>query len=282
MQIEFLGTAGPITIPKPFCNCSICEEAREKGIPYSRSGPSVFVHGPDILIDTPEEIKDQLNRSGINKISACLYSHWHPDHVMGRRLWESRFDIRQWPKRIDPIDVYLPEQVAKDFRTMLGTWDHLKYFEKVGLIRMIELSDGDLIDIRNTVIRPFRLAENYVYAFMFGSCGKRALIAMDEILGWEPPAEIQGADIAVLPMGIVELNLFTGERIIPENHPLLKTEATYMQTLEIISKLNASRVVLYHIGDGVSYNDLKKEEIRLAKAGYGNISFAYDTMKVDV
>jgi len=282
MQIEFLGTAGPITIPKPFCTCEVCTEAREKGIPYSRSGPSLFVHGPDVLIDTPEEIKDQLNRSRIKNISACLYSHWHPDHVMGRRLWESRFDIRQWPKRIDPIDIYIPEQVAKDFRNMLGTWDHLKYFEKFGLIRMIELTDGDLVHIGDTNIRPFRLAENYVYAFMFENQSRRLLIAMDEILGWQPPADIQGADLAVLPMGIIEFNLFTGERIIPEDHPLLKTEATYRKTLEIISKLNALKVVLYHIGDGVSYDDLKREESRLVKAGRGNISFAYDTMKLEV
>jgi phosphoribosyl 1,2-cyclic phosphate phosphodiesterase len=27
------------------------------GVPYARSGPSVFVHGPDVLIGTPEEVK---------------------------------------------------------------------------------------------------------------------------------------------------------------------------------------------------------------------------------
>ena len=60
MKIEFLGTGGAITTPNPGCNCSVCVQARKEGIPYSRSGPSLFVHGPDVLIDTPEEIKDQL------------------------------------------------------------------------------------------------------------------------------------------------------------------------------------------------------------------------------
>ncbi|MBN2402818.1 MAG: hypothetical protein JXN64_10510 [Spirochaetes bacterium] len=282
MQIEFLGTAGPITIPKPFCTCETCVKAREKGIPYSRSGPSLFIHGPDVLIDTPEEIKDQLNRSQVKKIRACLYSHWHPDHVMGRRLWESKFDIRQWPMHIEPTDIYLPQQVAQDFRNTLGTWDHLKYFEKSGLIRLIELSDGDAIQIDNTEIRPFRLAEDYVYAFLFQSCGKRALIAMDEILRWEPPEELQEVDLAVLPMGLVEFNLFNGERCIPEDHPILKSEATFQQTLEIIRKLNASKVILCHIGDRISYDDLKNAENLLKDQGFGNISFAYDTMTVNI
>lgn len=98
MRIEFLGTGGALTTPKPGCSCGVCKEARERGVPYSRSGPSLFVHGPDVLIDTPEEIKDQLNRSQVREIAACLYSHWHPDHVMGRRVWEAlNNDWRGWP-----------------------------------------------------------------------------------------------------------------------------------------------------------------------------------------
>ena len=46
MKIEFLGSGGAITIPQPCCDCAICREARERGVPYSRTGPSVFVHGP--------------------------------------------------------------------------------------------------------------------------------------------------------------------------------------------------------------------------------------------
>ena len=38
----------------------MCVEARENGVPYSRTGPSLFVHGPDVLIDTSEEIRLQL------------------------------------------------------------------------------------------------------------------------------------------------------------------------------------------------------------------------------
>jgi phosphoribosyl 1,2-cyclic phosphate phosphodiesterase len=85
MRIEFLGTGGAGTTPRPLCDCRVCVEARTKGVPYSRSGPSVFVHGPDLLIDTPEEIKSQLNRSQVTRVAAVTYSHWHPDHTAGRR-----------------------------------------------------------------------------------------------------------------------------------------------------------------------------------------------------
>lgn len=283
MQIEFLGTGGAITTPKPGCTCRVCVQAREKGLPYSRTGPSLFVHGPDVLFDTPEEIKVQLNRSCVKEIKACFYSHWHPDHVMGRRVWEMNMDVYHWPPTHKQTDVYIPQQVAQDFRKMLGTWDHLLYFQKLCLIRLIELSDGDTVTLNGTTIRPFRLAEEYVYAFLLEDDGKRILIVLDEMVGWEPPAEAQGVDLAIIPMGLTEFDYFTGERRLPEDHPVLKVEATFRQTLEIIRKLKASRVVISHIEEmnGLSYDDFQVVEKQLQNEGF-NIIFAYDTMLIEV
>ena len=65
MKVEILGSGGAVSTPRPACSCRVCAEARREGIPYSRGGPSLFVHGPDVLVDTPEDIKAQLNRSRI-------------------------------------------------------------------------------------------------------------------------------------------------------------------------------------------------------------------------
>jgi len=85
VQIEFLGSGARSRRPGGAVRAPY---ASRREIPYARTGPGLFVHGPDVLIDTPEEIKDQLNRSRVREIAACFYSHWHPDHVTGRRLWE--------------------------------------------------------------------------------------------------------------------------------------------------------------------------------------------------
>lgn len=282
MQIEFLGTGGAFTTPRPGCLCRVCIEAREKGIPYSRSGPSLFLHGPDILIDTPEESKDQLNRSQVKTIRACFYSHWHPDHVMGRRVWETlNWDTRHWPPRHRQTDIYLPQQVAIDFRRRLGNWEHFSYMAEQGWIQIIELTDGESVVIDKTHVQPFRVAENYVYAFLCTEGEKRILIAPDELKGWDPPAEMRSLDLAVIPMGVVEFDPFTGERRIPEKHPILKIEATYRQTLDIVRKLDAQRVIMTHIEepDGMSFDDLQKLEKQLQAEGLP-ITFAYDTMLI--
>lgn len=284
MRIEFLGTGGAITTPKPGCSCRVCVQARREGVPYSRGGPSVFLHGPDVLVDTPEEIKDQLNRAGIGKVPACLYSHWHPDHVMGRRVWEAlNQDWRSWPPHNRCTDIYLPEQVGKDFRKMLGSWEHFAFLEYREVVRVVELSDGGDIEIGGVRIHPFRLAEDYVYAFLIEEDGKRVLIAPDELNGWEPPEWVRGADAAVLPKGLDEFDPFTGERRIPKDHPILQEEATYEETLEIVEKLDAGRVVLTHIEevDGLSHDDLRELQEGLQGEGR-NIEFAYDTLEVEV
>jgi phosphoribosyl 1,2-cyclic phosphate phosphodiesterase len=283
MKVEFLGTGGAITTPNPGCDCQICVQARAEGIPYSRWGPSLFVHGPNVLIDTPEEIKQQLNRSQVKEIAACFYSHWHPDHIMGRRVWEMNHDWRNWPPRDRKTDIYLPQQVALDFRDSLGTWAHLSFLEQSNLVRIHPLRDGETVQINSTTIRPFRLAEDYVYAFLFEGEGKRLLIIPDELFGWEPLEEVKGVDLAVLPMGVMEYDPITNARRIPENHPVLESEATFRQTLDVVKGLNARYTVLTHIEepDGLGYDDLRELGQRLRSQAF-EIDFAYDTMIIDV
>jgi phosphoribosyl 1,2-cyclic phosphate phosphodiesterase len=286
MRVEFLGTGGAIPTPRPMCDCGVCSEARDRGLPYSRSGPSVFVHGPDVLIDTPSEIVVQLNRSQVRRIAACFYSHWHPDHTMGRHVFSTiNADYRIWPAAPrGVIDVYLPQQVADDARRHLAFWEHLEFLEEQEhVIRVHELTDGDVVRIGETAIRPLRLAQDFVYGFLFEGDGRRLLIVPDEIDGWVPPSEARDVDLAIVPMGIAELHPLTGERLIAEPHPVLRTEATFEETLAIVEAIRPRRAVMTHIeeSDGLSYDDLIALEMRVQRQGI-DLVFAFDTMQIDV
>ena len=283
MKLEFLGSGGAITTPQPGCKCPICVEARQRGVPYSRTGPSIFVHGPDLLIDTPEESKFQLNRADLPPVPACTYSHWHPDHVMGRRVWEANKDWLNWPPQTYTTDIYLPQQVAEDFRVHLGSWEEFEYMASRNMVRLIVLQDGGAFALNGVDILPFRVAEDYVYAFLLQDGDTRVLIAPDELVGWNPPEFVRGVDLAVLPMGIPEFDPFTGERLIAEEHPVLQSEATQEQTLEIVKTLDADRVILTHIEEpfGFSYDDYERLGATLRQEGY-RIEFAYDTLTVEM
>jgi phosphoribosyl 1,2-cyclic phosphate phosphodiesterase len=84
-------------------------------------------------------------------------------------------------------------------------------------------------------------------------------------------------------MGIAEFDPLTNERRIPQDHPLLQTEATFAHTLEVVRTLEATRVILTHIeeADQLTYDDLQELGDRLAARGLP-ITFAHDTLVVDV
>ncbi len=284
MKVEILGSGGSFTTPRPGCRCRICREARQKGLPYSRTGPSLFVHGPDVLIDTPEESKEQLNRSNVKKIAGCFYSHWHGDHVMGRRVWWSlNYDFKHAIPQHHTTTIYLPEQVAADFRTNLGSWQHLSALEEQGMVKMAVLKEGAGTELSGVRITPFPLAEKYVYGFLFEAETRRLVVVPDDMFQWRPDESLRNVDLAVLPMGVAEFNPLTGRRRMSKRHPVLADEATFEDTIAIVRQLQAKAIVLTHIEehDGLSYDDLERVAKRLQADGL-NVRFAFDTMKIKV
>ena len=284
MQVEIVGSGGAFPTPRPGCHCAVCDEARAKGVPYARGGPATFVHGANVLFDTPEDIGVLLNRAGIDRVDACVYSHWHPDHVMGRRVFELlNWDIREWPPCERTTDVYLPQQVAADFAVRLGGRDHLDYMEQLGIVRVHVVPDGERILLGELTITPFRLAADYVYAFLVEEQGVRVLIAPDELVGWMPPAELSGVDLAILPMGLCEHHPLTGERRIAPDHPLLAEEMRFVETVAVVRALHPRLAVLSHIEepDGLGHDDLRRLAGRLQDQGLP-IRFAHDGMRLDV
>lgn len=283
MKIEFLGTGGAFTTPRAGCFCAICAEAREKGEPYSRTGPGVFIHDLSVLIDTSEQINFQVNRARISHIETCFYSHWHPDHTAGRRIWEMNIDWRHWPRQNNPTDVYLPAQVAVDFKQFLGLEENFQYMQHMGAINLHVLADGDSVTLKNYQVTPFPVAETYVYAFLFEGEGKRVLIAPDELVDWQPPDFVQGVDLVILPMGIVEFDVWTGERHIPTDHPVLQTEATFRQTLAMLQTMQPKQAIMTHLEepDGLNYDDYVRLEAKMQAESFP-LRFAYDTMIVEI
>jgi len=278
LRVEILGSGGAVTIPRPGCSCRVCVEAREKGRPYERTGPSVFVHGPDVLIDTPEESKSQLNRSGVRRIAGGLYSHWHPDHTAGRRVWESRnFDFRSWPRRYETTPVYVPRPVWEDFEANYGLADQFRFMEGQGTVKVVLVESGVPFEVDGFQVTPIPLDAENAHAFLFEGDGARVLVAMDETQGWTPP-DLGPLDVAVLPVGVFEHHPYTGERLIPEEFckpPLKKTR--YAQALEMARALGARRTVLSHVEemDRMSHDEL----VRLGEAD--GWEPAYDGMVIE-
>ena len=138
MEFTILGSGGCAVIPKPMCRCRVCEEARLKGVPYERTGPSFFVHDEDILIDTPAEIVQQLNRSNIQQVRYLTFTHLDPDHVEGFRVVEQiALDFRSWRAYADRvISLLLPEPLNVRLNNICSAYGPLIDFYERGRDRM--------------------------------------------------------------------------------------------------------------------------------------------------
>lgn len=286
IRIEFLGTAGAISIPRPTCNCRICSEARSRGVPYSRNGPSMFVHGPDLLIDTPEDIAQSLNRAAVREVGAVVWSHWHPDHTAGMRVFEPLNFSVAWPPANRCTPVYLPEGVRADFEENHSLWNRIQYYESLGLIKPTVIADGESFTLNGVTITPFRLPDPAVqaYAFILTEGSKRVLIAPDELFGWQPDPALGHFDVVVMQAGLMETHPLNGERIFPADHPVLGREATFEQTLDMVRALDAERVILTHLFvHGIaSYNEMMQIQRELGQQypELGNMVFAFDRLSV--
>lgn len=282
MRFEILGSGGAVVVPRPGFHDRLNDEARARGVPYQRRGPAVFLHGPDILFDTPEDIVESLNRAEIDRVQHCFYSHYHPDHVMGRRFFEQmNWDLRGANNKLS--HVYVPQRVREDMKKMLGSWSHLEYLESLGIVELHVIEPGESVQIEDHTITPLQLAEDYVFAYLIDHAGKRAWVAMDELHGWSPDESVKNLDLAILPSGVCEFHPLTGERRVEADQQVLRTEMRYERTLACIRDMSPGRAVLIHLDepDGISYDDGLVLSEKLQREGLP-VTFGWDGLIVEV
>src|SRR5713101_5242384 len=198
LELLFLGTGGADTTPRVGCLCRVCQEARRKQGRYVRNGPSLFLPGPSLLFDTPEDIAKSLEREKIHRVRRIIYTHWHPDHTMGRRVVEGLNLSIMRPEARRVTDVWLPTWVREDFRKRLALSDHLQFFERLGIVKVHEIAQGDALHVDGLRVRAFRMAQPGLTAFLLEHGRKRVVLAMDDTKGWLPGDDLLEPDLLVL------------------------------------------------------------------------------------
>ncbi len=271
-----------MVIPKPLCQCRICREAREKGIPYSRTGPSAFLHDINLLIDTPAEIISQLNLFSIKRIKYLTFTHMDPDHVEGFRVVEQiTLDFRTWhayPQK--QLCLLLPEQLSEPLRALRSQYDaHIDYFLRKGFLRLELFHDNIQIgDVKITAI-PVDRGSQVAFVYVFEKSGCRVVYAPCDIKPFPVNrSEVQRADLLIIQPGIFETGLKHNFKY-PAGHISRKTLYTFEQTMELATEVQARKVVFVHLEEhwNRSYDDY-----HLMEAKDPRIRFAYDGMRLRV
>lgn len=269
-------------IPKPLCGCRVCEEAREKGIPYERTGPSAFIHDLDMLIDTPAEIAAQLNRQRIEKIDYLIFTHADPDHVEGFRVVEQiALDFRSWqayPQK--RIRLLIPGYLRKDMQALRSVHGPLiDYYESRGFIETVYFESSLEIDgMVLTAVPVFRDTEvSSVFVFREGPV--KMVYAPCDIKPFPVErGEVRKPDLLIIQPGIFEKGL-KHDFTYPGDHVSRTTLYTFEESMALAREIQAQRVVFTHLEE---YWNRSHDDYLAIQEKYRNIRFAYDGMHVTV
>ena len=138
MKLIFLGTAGAMPTPRPYCQCITCKKARKLGEPFKRNSSALFIDDINTVIDCGEDISDSLNRRDIQQVDNLFITHWHPDHTFGlRHLLESNYNFRT--RKVDKVvDMYIPRGVFETLRQKFPVIEYYIDVQKTAKLHLVE------------------------------------------------------------------------------------------------------------------------------------------------
>jgi len=275
MKLKVIGSSGALPFPKPNCSCSDCKKAGENGIPYERISSSLFVY-PDILIDTPEEVCRRLIRFGIENVRHVFYTHWHPDHTQGSRIFEMLARSGFMGKRQNPpVKVYLPKGMISDFRKYLKIFD---FYEKQKYIEILNVDDRKPVRFGKISITPINLKrkDRVRYAFLIEGNGKRVMYAPCSIFATKFDDFWKNLDVLLVETG---WHGDTSELRKKKVEPFFKDHISLEENFKWLEILNPKKMILTHL-EGCLHQTY--DMIRAEAKKYPGVDVAYDGMEIEL
>ncbi len=171
MKVILLWVWATNPVPIPTCYCETCKQARMDKKNYS-TRPSLYLENW-ILIDTPQDIRDQLNRENIWKITDVFYTHWHPDHTYWLFIFEDLFYAK---KEFKKVKIHLPMNMVDDFKKYVPD---LFYLERQWFIEIHIIENRKEIIIDTVKIIPLDMyrTDRIRYNYLIDSWNKKILYA---------------------------------------------------------------------------------------------------------
>ncbi|MEE3342881.1 MAG: MBL fold metallo-hydrolase [Bacilli bacterium] len=274
MKFRILGSGGMYTTPLPHCHCKTCESARcgnEKDI---RSMPAFYLEDIKLLIDTPEDIFNTLNKSRIDDIDYLSLSHRDPDHTRGIRVIEGMYYNHQKEIPLKTVSFFALPEVIDDTNNMMG--NTLKFYEKRKNVIKIEACNKKVInDISISLLDNYTNERLHIANYVFEKDGKKLIYACCNAKPFREYEKYYDADVLIISM--VDLTKIDN----PNRKPYKFDDELFSidEIIELKNKYNIKRVICTHIDCawGNTYDVLKEYENNL-----DGIEFAYDGMEINL
>ncbi|SFS62151.1 MBL fold metallo-hydrolase [Paenibacillus sp. BC26] len=248
--VTFWGTGDAMGVPRVYCSCSVCEEARSGGV--NRRMRSL-VHLADeefgtMLIDCGPDWRSQMEAAGLKRIDTILITHAHFDHIAGLPEWA---DLCRWLRCKGKA--YAMPDVINDILTRFP-WlsSHIEFHPIT-----------EPLQFGGWVVQTWKVnhgKNGYAYAFRFSHAerGKAFAYCSDSIA-------LEGEEL--VPLAELDL-LILGTSFYQEPYPF-ETRSVYdvTEALALIEDLKPVKTLFTHMSHDI---DLQRD--------YGlpaNVAFAH-------
>lgn len=262
MKISILGSGGSIPIPRPCCNCSICQQAQKLGGRYMRRGQSLYLPEIHTLFDAPESISISLTEQSISCPTHLFLSHFHPDHTLGLRVIEQIMELR--PDTLPPIAVHLPRGGIR-----LGINSFSSLLDYYAEEQFCTLDELPFLQIADFCITRIPLSNGFADGFLIEQTGCRVFYC---------PCHVNA-----IPFNLPQLHdchcMILGMGNLRASYP---GETSFLQhTLPLIEHYQPKQAVITHIEEfeQLSYDDYCALEQTYADC---TLCFAYDGMQLNI
>ncbi|MBI5501286.1 MAG: MBL fold metallo-hydrolase [Deltaproteobacteria bacterium] len=230
--LTFLGSGDSQGVPRWWCDCEVCAEARTTGF-NRRARPAVLLEWPGarVLLDAPPELRERLVAHDIRSLDAVFLTHSHNDHVGGI---VDLYDFVRWTAA--PLRVHVP---SRSHDMLLERYPWLP-------ARMaIERPDGP-VDFAGARFEPFEVphgANGFAYAYRIEVAGRRIVYMPDSLDVPDALVDERLRDLDVLVLG----TSFWEERA----DRSLRSVLDVQEALRLTARARPRRTVFTHLGHGV-------------------------------